>query len=69
MSLYPRQGLTGTLKDCCVVTIVFCSWDRLSSSSEMTVTSGRLGLVLRKRAYHQGEYVSHAKGMNDTHHI
>ena len=69
MSLYPGQGLTGTLEDFCLMTIVSCSQDRSSSSSEMTVTSERLGLVLHERAYHQGEYVSHAKGMNDTHYI
>jgi hypothetical protein len=67
VSLYPGQGLTGMLEDFCLVTIVSCSWDRSSSSSEMTLTSGRLGPVLHERAYCQGEYMSHAKGMNDTH--
>jgi hypothetical protein len=48
VSRYPGQGLTGTLDDCYIVmlTAVSCSWDRSSSSSEMTVMSGRLGLVL-----------------------
>jgi len=73
VSQYPRQGLIGTLDDCCIVmlTAISCSWDRSSSSSEMTVMSGRLGPVLglvlhEKMMYYQsikGEYASYADGV------
>ena len=64
-----RQGLTGTLDDCCIVmlTAISCSWDRSSLLSEMTVMSGRLGPVLREEMTYcqsiKGEYVSCADGV------